>query len=66
MILMYYLVWHIKKLFLKYYKVEEFKESKDSKPDDACVAPADDPISSSGDEFDEWSCWSVICSRLVT
>ena len=32
---------------------EEYEEPSDSDPNDIYVAPADDPISSSGDEFDE-------------
>lgn len=47
------LVKHVK-LFLPYYKVEESKESKDFRPNDVYVAFVDDPISSSGDEFDQW------------
>ena len=35
---------------------EECEESSNFDPDDVYVAPVDDPISSSGDEFDEVSC----------
>ena len=31
---------------------EEFEESSDSEPNDVYVAPIDDPMCSSGDEFD--------------
>lgn len=42
---------------------EEFEESSNSDPDDVYVASSDDPTCSSGDEFNEWSCWSAICIR---
>jgi hypothetical protein len=34
---------------------KESDESEDFKPDDDLVAHVEDPISSSGDEFDDWS-----------
>lgn len=37
---------------------DEVEASWDSKPDDIYVAPVDDDdhVSSTGDEFDDWSC----------
>ena len=43
---------------------EECEESLGSNPDDVYVALVDDPISSSGEEIDEWSCWSMICTEF--
>jgi len=37
--------------FLPYYKAKEFEVFEDSKTNDVYVAPIDDPISSSSDEF---------------
>ena len=34
----------------------EAEASSNSEPNDVYVAPDDDPMSSSGDEFDDWSC----------
>lgn len=34
----------------------EAEASSNSDPNDVYVAPVDDPVSSSGDEFDDWSC----------
>lgn len=47
---------------------KEFEESWDFEPNDVYIAHVDDPMSSSGDEFDydeQWSCWSLICRLVV-
>ena len=41
------------------------EESDESEPEYGPGVHAEDPISNRGDGFGDWSCWSVICSRLV-